>query len=318
MEFKDYYKILGVAEDAELKEIKKTYRKLALKLHPDVNPEKDAGDKFREVAEAYEVLKDPKRRAEYDELRKYGGTANSGFQPSGEWQNRQGFESGPSGGDFSDFFHSVFGERGFDSGRQQGRTDSDAQEFAYKGQDAEIEVPVFLEDTVTTSSKTIQFSLPTLENGHVKHVRKTLKVNIPMGVADNDRIRLKGQGGPGYGKGANGDLYLHIRLIPHPIFDVEAHNLIISVPISPWEAALGATITVPTLSGKIKLTVKPNSQTGQKLRLKGKGLPGKSGTGDMIAVLKIVIPSETTESDKNLWQKFKESNTFNPRTQWSD
>jgi curved DNA-binding protein len=318
MEFKDYYQILGIKEDAELQEIKRTYRKLALKLHPDVNPEANVAEKFREVAEAYEVLKDPNRRAEYDELRKYGGSRGHGYRNTEGWQGGEGSGHEPSNADFADFFHSVFGDRGFaqgGTGRSSGRQ---SQQHVYKGQDAEIEVPVFLEDTLKESSKTIQFSIPALENGQVKQVSKTLKVKIPMGVSDHDRIRLKGQGGAGRGNGPNGDLYLHIRLVPHPLFDVEGHNLIISIPISPWEAALGGSITVPTLSGKIKLNVTPNSNSGQKLRVKGKGLKGKSGTGDMIAVLKIVIPAKTSEDDKVLWQQFKEKNAFNPRENWSD
>jgi len=318
MEFKDYYQILGVAEDADLKEIKRTYRKLALKLHPDVNPEKDADEKFKEVAEAYEVLKDPKRRAEYDELRKYGGASGSQRNAGGNWQASEGFDHEGANADFADFFHSVFGERGFNPRGAQGGTGYHSQEFSYKGQDAEIEVPVFLEDTLAESTKTIQFSIPTIENGQVKQVSKTLKVKIPMGVADNDRIRLKGQGGPGHGEGPNGDLYLHIRLVPHPLFDVEAHNLIISIPISPWEAALGANITVPTLSGKIKLSVPPNSNSGQKLRVKGKGLKAKFGSGDMIGVLKVVMPTKMSGEEKALWEQFTQKSSFNPRAQWSD
>ena len=318
MEFKDYYQILGLKEDAELKEIKRTYRKLALKLHPDVNPEADASEKFKEVAEAYEVLKDPKRRAEYDELRKYGGSRAGGFNDTGNWQHAEGADHEHNNADFADFFHSVFGDRGFTQGGAQHSTGHRSHQHIYKGQDAEIEVPVFLEDTLAESSKTIQFSIPAIENGQVKQVSKTLKVKIPMGVSDNDRIRLKGQGGPGHGDGPNGDLYLHIRLVPHPLFDVQGHDVIISIPISPWEAALGASITVPTLSGKIKLNVKPNSNSGQKMRVKGKGLKTKVGSGDMIAVLKIVLPAQISEDDKVLWQQFKDKNAFNPRNQWSD
>lgn len=317
MDFKDYYKILGIAEDADLKEIKKTYRKLALKLHPDVNPNDDAADKFKEVAEAYEILKDPKRRAEYDELRRYGGTRYSDFDPNGNSRHSEGFDNARSNADFADFFHSVFGERGFNPSSASARADEDSFHSAYKGQDAEIEVPVFLEDTIAESTKTIQFSIPSIENGQVNQVSKTLKVKIPVGVLDNDRIRLKGQGGPGYGKGPNGDLYLHIRLVPHPLFDVEAHNLIIPIPLSPWEAALGTSLMIPTLNGKVKLTIKPNSQAGQKLRLKGKGLKSKGITGDMIGVLKIVIPPNTSEHDRQLWQQFKEANAFDPRASWS-
>jgi len=323
MQFKDYYKILGVGEDADLKEIKKAYRKMALKLHPDVNPDADANDKFKELAEAYEVLKDEQRRAEYDEMRQYGGSSSGGFEPPPGWQPGAGsYAGGREQADFSDFFNSVFGNGGnggFNTGQGSERGPRNSSEyFTSKGQDAEIEVPMFLEDTLLDHEKTIQFSIPSLENGQVVHKSKTLKVKIPAGVNDGERIRLKGQGGIGHGKGPNGDLYLHIRLVPHPLFDVQAHNLILTVPIAPWEAALGAKITVPTLTGKINLSVKPNSQTGQKLRIKGKGLKTRTEQGDLIAVLKVVMPESTNEQDESLWQQLAQSHTFDPRNQWSN
>jgi curved DNA-binding protein len=314
MEFKDYYQILGVKEDADLKEIKKAYRKLAQKLHPDMNPEEGAEEKFKEMAEAYEVLKDAQRRAEYDELRKYGGASANDFQPPPGWQSgASGFDGAHGQGNFSDFFNSMFGAGGFD-GRQ---ADTRSEQFGFKGQDAEIEVPIFLEDTFSDQAKTIQYSIPSAENGQVNHVKKTIKFKIPVGVSDKERIRLKGQGGIGQGSAGNGDLYLHIRLVPHPLFDVEAHNLILAVPIAPWEAALGTKVTVPTLTGKIILNIKPNSQTGQKLRVKGKGLRSKSGNGDMIAVLKVVMPDSATDEDKQLWQQLADTQQFDPRAQWS-
>lgn len=316
MEFKDYYQILGVPEESELPEIKKAYRKLALKYHPDMNPDAGAEEKFKEVAEAYEVLKTPTRRAEYDELRKYGGQTQHGFQPPPDWQHRT---SGSTGGqhsqDFSEFFNSIFGtNHGFNGDSFQ---DAPSQRSASKGQDAEIELPIFLEDTLQEKSKTIEFSIPVIENGQQSHIKKTLKVKIPKGVADGERIRLKGQAGPGRGNKANGDLYLHIRLVPHPLFDVQGHNIILTIPIAPWEAALGCNISVPTLEGKINLTIKANSQNAQKLRIKGKGLPSKTGVGDMIALLKVVMPPTTNSDSAALWQQLAEKNQFDPRTQWS-
>jgi curved DNA-binding protein len=314
MEFKDYYQILGVSEDAELKEIKKAYRKLALKFHPDMNPEPGAEEKFKEVAEAYEVIKNENRRAEYDELRKYGGASSERFQPPPGWENRgSGFGGRHSDRDFSDFFNSIFGGGGAGSG---GSTTQ--QGYAFKGQDAEIEVPIFLEDTLNEESKTIEYAIPAIENGQAKQIKKTLKVKIPKGVSDGERIRLKGQGGIGQGEAGNGDLYLHIRLVPHPLFDVQGHNLFIAVPIAPWEAALGCKITVPTLNGKINLQIKANSQTGQKLRIKGKGLASKTGMGDMVAVLKVVMPESFTKKDTALWQQLAEQQDFDPRTHWSN
>lgn len=315
MEFKDYYQILGVEEDADLKEIKKAYRKLALKLHPDMQPENSSDDEFKELVEAYEVLKDPQRRAEYDELKKYGGTPRDDFQPPPGWHSSNEAYGSHTGGDFSDFFNSVFGG-GFNQRRRSHQSD-EYSEYDCHGKDAEIEVPVFLEDIFSEASKTIQFSIPSLENGQIKHVSKTLKVKIPTGVSDGERVRLKDQGGKGQGKGRNGDLYLHIRLVPHPLFDVEGHNLVLTVPISPWEAALGSKVEVPTLAGSINLNIKPNSQSGQKLRIKGKGLKMKTGLGDMIAVLKIVIPTRASDEDQALWQQLAELKHDDPRAEWS-
>lgn len=311
MEFKDYYKILGVGENAELKEIKAAYRKLALKFHPDMNAEAGAEDKFKEVAEAYEVLKNKERRAEYDELRKYGGSNKQSFQPPPGWKGQGGFGS-QSEGDFSEFFNSVFGGQ-----RERSGFGRSQRGYSAKGQDAEIEVPVFLEDTQSDEAKTVEFLTTVLENGQPKQIKKTLKVKIPIGVIDGERIRLKGQGGQGQGNGPNGDLYLHIRLVPHPLFDVQGHNLVITLPVSPWEAALGTKVKVPTLTGQVTLTIAANSQTGQKLRIKGKGLRSKTGTGDLLAVIKVVMPPLPTQASNALWQQLAESSSFDPREQWS-
>jgi curved DNA-binding protein len=310
MKFKDYYQILGIKENAELKDIKKAYRKLALKFHPDMNAEQGAEENFKEVAEAYEVLKDSERRAEYDELRKYGGASPDDFQPPPGWQSgASDFRNQQGAQNFSEFFNSVFGG-GFqhDDNRHQG---------VVKGQDAEIEVPIFLEDTLSEESKTIEYVIPVYDKGQVSQLKKILKVKIPKGVSDGERIRLKGQGGVGQGNAANGDLYLHIRLVPHPLFDVQGHDLILAVPIAPWEAALGCKITVPTLKGKINLQINANSQTGQKLRIRGKGLASKTGLGDMIAILKVVMPPLVNEESKAMWQKLEKQQSFDPRTQWS-
>ncbi len=314
MEFKDYYKILGVKSDADSKEIKTAYRKLARKYHPDMNPEAGAADKFKEVAEAYEVLKDANRRAEFDELRQYGSQSGRGFEPPPGWQSASGFQkgAGQSGADFSEFFNSIFGGRGTDF-RQAGGFQQDH----YRGQDVEIEMPVFLEETMATNVKTVEFHIPTYEDGRVSQIKKHLKVKIPVGVMDGERIRVKGQGAPGHGDGAAGDLYLHIRLVPHPLFDVQGHNLIVTVPVAPWEAALGAKVTVPTLDGKISLTITPNSQTGKKLRIKGKGLKGKNVTGDLYAILKVVMPAAADEKTRQLWRELAKTASFDPRLEWS-
>ncbi len=312
MEFKDYYQLLGVEPDADGKTIKAAYRKLARKYHPDMNPDKGAEDKFKEVAEAYEVLKDAGRRAEYDELRQYQGRAGSGFERPPGW--RSSGDVGGAGsrhfeGDFSEFFNSIFSAGGAESRHQRAGS---------RGQDAEIEMPIFLEETLSQTSKHVEYRIPVYENGQVFDVKKSLKVKIPVGVVDGERIRLKGQGGAGEGGAPNGDLYLHIRLVPHPLFDIEGHNLVLTVPLAPWEAALGAKITAPTLSGKIHLTIAPNSQTGQRLRIKGKGLATKSGTGDLYALLKVVMPPSANDEVKALWLSLSENSDFDPRQQWSD
>lgn len=311
MEFKDYYKILGVKPEDELKDIKKAYRKLARKYHPDVNSEEGVEEKFKEVAEAYRVLKDKDKRAEYDELRRYGRDRPSGqgFEPPPGWQP----SSEEANGDFSDFFNSIFGNA------QRGNARSDStqeQAYAFRGQDIEIELPVFLEETLTAFEKSIEFRVPSFEQGRVNTSNKQLKVTIPVGVTEGKRIRLRGQGAPGEGGGPAGDLYLHVRLVPHPLFDVEGHNLIITIPIAPWEAALGAKVEVPTLDGKINLSIKPNSSTGQRLRIKEKGLVNKPKRGDLFAVLKIVMPDNPNADSDDLWKQLSETIDFNPRTEW--
>jgi curved DNA-binding protein len=311
MEFKDYYLILGVDPAADAKEIKSAYRKLARKYHPDVNPEPEAEARFKEVAEAYEVLKDASRRAEYDELRRYGAGGEHGFEPPPGWRSSAGAGHRQFGGDFSDFFNAVFGG-GFESAG--GRT---GPGFGFRGQDIEVEMPVFLEETLSDTSKPVQYQIPVYGGGEVRQLTKSLKVKIPAGVGEGERIRLKGQGTPGEGGAPAGDLYLHIRLVPHPLFDVEGHNLLLTVPVTPWEAALGARVTVPTLDGRVILTIAPNSQGGQKLRIRGKGLVGRSGRGDLYAVLKVVMPRHSDEELRELWRALSEKAAFDPRAEWS-
>lgn len=315
MEFKDYYKILGVSEDADAKAIKTAYRKLARKYHPDVSKENTAEEHFKEVTEAYEVLKSPEKRAEYDELRRYGQGGQ--FRPPPGWQAGGGAGMGGGAeaqqtfyeGDFSEFFESIFGGRG---GFQQHQGT-----MRRRGQDIETQLPVFLEDTLSEDQKSIDYELPQIDaQGRQRRVRKTLKVKIPPGVGDGERIRLKGQGGPGSGGGENGDLYLIIRLVPHPLYDVESHNLIITVPVAPWEAALGAKITLPTLDGDIRLTIPAGSQTGQRLRIKGRGLPMKMGRADLYAVLKVVMPDKTSNAIRGYWEELAQAASFDPRAEW--
>lgn len=314
MDFKDYYKILGVEPTADDKAIKAAYRKLARKYHPDVSKEKDAEAKFKDASEAYEALKSADKRAEYDDLRKYGQHGQP-FQGPPGWQGRGGFDAQDSG-DFSDFFSSIFGSRGGGgfSGGQSGRS------AARRGQDVEMELPVFLEETLSTESKKVSFQVPQYDAAgrHVSNTSKSLNVKIPAGVADGERIRLKGQGAPGVGGGPNGDLYLIIRFAPHPKFDVEGENLIITLPLAPWELALGTEVAVPTLTGKIHLKVPAGSQNGQRMRAKGHGLLNKTGhRGYLFVQLKAVMPKHSDDAVKALWQELAEKAAFNPREHWS-
>jgi curved DNA-binding protein len=314
MDFKDYYKVLGLEPGADDKAVKTAYRKLARKYHPDVSKEKDAENQFKEVAEAYEVLKSAEKRAEYDELRQYGQQGRP-FEPPPGWHSQS--NTGPAdamggGHDYSDFFESIFGGAGraHDAGRSRSR----------RGQDVEMELPILLEETLAEEAKKVAFQLPqySADGQPLPAISKTLNIKIPAGVSNGERIRLKGQGAPGLGGAVNGDLYLIIRLVPHPLFDVEAHNLIITVPLAPWEAALGSKVTLPTLDGKIHLSVPANSQSGQRLRIKGKGLVNKLGErGDLYALFKIVIPTQTDEPTRALWAQLAEHAAFDPRAEWS-
>ncbi|MFT7286220.1 MAG: curved DNA-binding protein [Halieaceae bacterium] len=312
MEFKDYYKILGVDPKADAKEIKVAYRKLARKTHPDLNPGKESEEKFKAIAEAYEVLKSAERRAEYDELRAHGTRQpGGGFEPPPGWRSRANAGAGESA-DFSEFFSSIFGG-GFRSAGPEGEG---AGGFGMRGQDLEIEMPLFLEETLADTQKPVAYETVLRDQSGPRTLRKSLKVTIPAGTADGARIRVKGQGTPGIGSSSAGDLYLHVRLVPHPMFDVEGHNLLIAVPLAPWEAALGAKITVPTLDGKISLTIKPGSQTGQKLRISGRGLVHKGGRGDLYARLKVVMPSKSDAKIDESWRKLAASAAFDPRGEW--
>ena len=319
MEFKDYYNTLGVEPSADSKAIKSAYRKLARKYHPDVSKEEKAEEKFKEISEAYEVLKHVDKRAEYDELRKYRNSEGP-FKPPPGWQARQNWQASAHASDmhdFSDFFRSIFGDAAGESGG--GRRHDFRADWSARGQDVEMELPVFLEDTLSEHSREIEYQIPA-PSRYEKGVTelKRLKVKIPAGVNDGERIRLVGVGVPGSGNAPNGDLYLRVRLVPHPLFDVEGHNLILILPVSPWEAALGSRVIIPTLGGKAQLTVLPNSQAGSKLRLRNKGLANGKQFGDLIVVLKIVMPDDPQGTLNPLWEKLAEAGNFSPRSKWEE
>src|SRR6187551_3164045 len=318
MEFIDYYSLLGVDPTADDKAIKTAYRKLARKYHPDVSKLPGTEEKFKQVAEAYEVLHSAEKRAEYDALRaarQRGFETPSGHANAGNYADDQA----TANQDFADFFNSIFGETG-SRNRHQHRPQSGYDNINQnKGDDVELEWTIMLEDTLADTTKQIEFIIPQYDHqGYQQKIKKSLNVKIPAGVSDGERIRLKGQGAPGPVNVPSGDVYLTIRLIPHPLFDVEANNLLLTLPLAPWEAALGTKIIVPTLSGKIQLAIPANSQAGQRLRVKGKGLVGKQASGDLIAVLKIVMPPTVNENSKPLWAQLADSASFDPRREWNN
>ncbi|MGH8671041.1 MAG: DnaJ C-terminal domain-containing protein [Burkholderiales bacterium] len=306
MKYQDYYKILGIARDASQEDIKKAYRRLARKYHPDVSKEAKAEERFKEVGEAYEVLKDPAKRAAYDRLGRH--KPGQEFQPPPDWSREFTFDDpntgGFAGGDFSDFFSQMFG-----MGRGAGRSAGMA------GQDFEATAQLDLEEAYRGTETELQLGIPQHKaDGSVRRVTKTLRIRVPQGVTDGQKLRVRGKGGAGINGGPNGDLYLHIELKPHRLFKPSGHDLYLEVPITPWEAALGASIEIPTLEGNVRMKIQPGCRTGQKLRLVGKGLPKPHDAhGDLYAVLQVVVPERLSETDKALYKELAKTSHFNPR-----
>lgn len=317
-EYKDYYKMMGVARDASQDEIKRAYRKLASKYHPDVSKEPNAEEKFKEVQEAYEVLKDPERRAAYDQL---GSNWRQGqdFRPPPDWGRDFEFSTSSFGSaedsDFSDFFSSLFGQRSPFGGRRGPGGGARGRGFAAAGEDHVARIQIDLEDAFRGGTQTIELKAPQVdENGRVVLKPRTLQVKIPPGVVEGQRIRLAGQGSPGIGGGPPGDLYLEIGFRPHPLFQVEGRDVTLTLPLAPWEAALGATVPTPTLAGPVELRIPANAKAGQRMRLRGRGLPG-STPGDQYVVLKIVLPPANTPKAREIYEEMREQLPFNPRAE---
>ena len=322
VQYKDYYETLGVPRTAKDDEIKKSFRQLAREYHPDVAKDKKrAEEKFKEINEAYEVLSDPAKRKKYDEL---GANWKSGaeFRPPPGYEGFSGgqpFRGGGQGGEdfefqfggtgFSDFFEQIFGSRmrggGFGS-----RGGFRAAEYAERGSDIEGDIMVTLNEAMRGSVREVNVRRP------VGRATKTesYQVRIPPGVTEGQKLRIAGRGEAGSGGGEAGDLYLRVRLAKHPDFDVDGHDLIYEAELAPWEAVLGAEISVPALDGRVNIKIPAGTQSGQKLRVRGRGLPSRDrGHGDLFVVTRIVVPSKITDAEKKLWEQLKRDSKFNPR-----
>jgi curved DNA-binding protein len=314
MKYKDYYAILGVERAAGADDIKKAYRKLAQKYHPDVTKDPKGEEKFKEIAEAYQTLKDPEKRAAYDQL---GSAYQPGqeFRPPPDWERqfRERDASAPGGGafsfddiDLSDLF------AGLSRGRRGARGGAT---MAIPGEDFEVTVHLSLEDAHRGTQVDLQLGMPEVDaQGRVRHVPKAIKARIPKGATDGQRLRLRGQGGKGVNGGRDGDLYLNIVLHPHSLYRPDGHDLYLDLPLAPWEAALGGTVEVPTLDGAVNLKVPPGTAAGRKLRLAKKGLakPG-GGEGDLYAIVQIVNPTVLNDRERELFKELSAASHFDPR-----
>lgn len=309
MEFKDYYQTLGVSRDASADDIKKAFRRLARKYHPDISKEPDAEARMKELNEAFAVLSDPEKRAAYDQL---GSRYHAGqeFRPPPDWD--AGFEfsgggfSGADAAGFSDFFSELFGTH-------MGRRSAHGTHFRARGEDHHAKVMLDLEDAYQGAVRTLTLRVPhTDAHGRVALAEHTLDVRIPKGVREGQMIRLSGQGSPGIGGGQPGDLYLEVHFKPHPRYRVEGRDVYASLPLAPWEAALGATVQARVPDGTVEVRVPPGSQSGRKLRLKGRGIPG-TPPGDLYLVMEVVLPPANTPQARQLYETMARDLAFDPR-----
>jgi curved DNA-binding protein len=329
MEYTDYYQVLGVGRDAKQNQIKKAYRKLARKYHPDVSSEPDASARFKEIGEAYAVLRDPEKRAAYDQLGS-NWQAGQDFRPPPDWNQGWEFRGGGGGyddgygagggaegfdaGGFSDFFETLFGGGGGRGGFGGGGGFGGAERaYRARGEDNHARIVVDLEDAYQGANRAITLRSAEYDaEGRVSNRERTLNVKIPKGIRQGQQIRLAGQGGPGVGGSDAGDLYLKVEFNPHRHYRVEGADVYLDLPVAPWEAALGAKITVPTPSGKVGLKVPKGSAQGRTLRLKGRGIPSKK-VGDLYVVLQIVLPAADGSDAEQAYEDFKDKLDFNPR-----
>ncbi len=306
MQYKDYYKIMGLSRNAPQDDVKRAYRKLAKKYHPDVSKEPNAEAKFKELGEAYEVLKDPQKRAAYDKLGSHW-KAGEDFRPPPNWDHGFGTMGGNFTGDgiFSDFFEQLFGQAASlnaEAARRRPQT---------RGQDSHAKIYIDLEDSLHGATRNISLSAAEKDAQDPAKPRN-LNIKIPKGIKPGQHIRLEGQGAPGSSDGKPGNLLLEIVFNKHPIYQVSETDIYLDLPVTPWEAALGATIKIPTPEGNIDLKIPPNSKQGSKLRLKGRGLPAKT-PGDFYVVLQLTLPPANTERAKEIYQTMQQELDFNPR-----
>ncbi len=318
MNYRDYYKILDVARDATASEIKRAYRKLARKYHPDVNASPEADAKFKEAGEAYEALKDPEKRAAYDQLDQFTRSGREGgFQPPPGWHEAYQFSdsSHPGEADFSDFFETLFRRGSAQEDYPQDLRRDFQKQNDLRGRDHHARLILDIEDVFAGATRILTFRVPEIDDsGRVVQRDRNISVNIPKGVSEGQNIRLKGQGTPGSGRSPAGDLFLEVAFAPHPVFRADGRDLYLDLPVTPWEAALGGKVSMPTPGGKVEIVIPKNARTGQKLRLKGRGLPGPK-PGDLYASLSIVNPPVTSDKGRELYEKMAREMNFNPRTQ---
>jgi curved DNA-binding protein len=315
MKYKDYYQTLGVARDASAADIKKAYRKLAHKFHPDISKETNAKEKFQDIGEAYETLKDAEKRAAYDELGS-GFRPGQDFRPPPDWGKAHGDgHAAFDEMDLADLFASLSGGRHRSHGGH-----AHGGSFPIPGQDYEVAAEITLEQAAQGTEFEVNLTVPEPgADGYLRRVPRQFRARIGKGASEGQRLRLPGKGGKGLNGGRDGDLYLIIHLLPHPLFRASGHDLYIDLPLAPWEAALGATVEVPTLHGAVHLKVRPGTRSGQKLRLAKRGLPNsREGVGDLYAVVQIVLPAELSELERKLLQQMAEGSTFDPRSHFKE
>ena len=329
MEYRDYYETLNVPRTAAADDIKKSYRRLARKFHPDVSKEKDAEAKFKQVQEAYEVLKDPEKRAAYDQLGS-NWKAGQDFRPPPDFGSGFEHRARPGGGSaggydsFSDFFSSLFGQQGFNQGGGGGNPFEQppfgsgggggrSRRAPARGRDHNARIDIELEEAFRGGNRTFELKRPQVDSEGLLQMRKhTVKVTIPPGITSGQQLRLAGQGEESPNGGETGDLFLEVNIRPHASFELEGRNVTSTLPLAPWEAALGATVPVPTLGGQVDMRIPAGAQSGQKLRLRGRGLPG-TPAGDQFVQLKVVLPPADSPKARELYEQMKRELPFDAR-----